>query len=305
MALASGEPAVAARAELLRALALLVEPPGPEHARVAAPMGLASPDEATFTEVFVLQLPPYASIYLGSEGMLGGEARARVGGFWGAVGRDAPAEPDHLAALLGLYARLIDDERERTGAERELVGHGREALLREHLSTWIFGYLDRVRALGAAPWDAWAELLDAALTAELPAVDDGPVPLHLRDAEPLPDPRTEGGDAFLSGLLAPVRSGVILTRRALADASRALGLGLRIGERRYVLEHLLGQEPVAVLRALADEARSQSGEHARRRNSTGPIADFWSGRALATATLLGELGREGADALARAAEAPR
>ena len=47
-------------------------------------------------------------VYLGAEGMLGGAARDRVAGFWRALGLVPPAEPDHLAALLGLAAALAD-----------------------------------------------------------------------------------------------------------------------------------------------------------------------------------------------------
>ncbi|HSD76728.1 MAG TPA: molecular chaperone TorD family protein, partial [Solirubrobacteraceae bacterium] len=98
--------------ELLRALGALCEPPAPGHARLAAELGLpAAPDAAAFTGVLVLQLPPYASPYAGAEGLLGGGARERIAGFWRAVGLVPPAEPDHLAALLGLYAALADDER--------------------------------------------------------------------------------------------------------------------------------------------------------------------------------------------------
>ena len=59
--------------ELFRALAALAEAPGPEHVRLAELLGLPGrPDPVEFTELFVLQLYPYASVYLGPEGMLGG-----------------------------------------------------------------------------------------------------------------------------------------------------------------------------------------------------------------------------------------
>jgi hypothetical protein len=77
--------------ELLRALAALAEPPSEAQERVAPALGLAAPDAAAPTEVFTLQLPPYASVYLGGEGMLGGEARDRVAGFLRALGVTPPA----------------------------------------------------------------------------------------------------------------------------------------------------------------------------------------------------------------------
>src|SRR6266496_675887 len=96
-----------AAAEIFRALGALCEPPEPAHARLAAALGLPPPpDAAAFTEVFVFQLVPYAAPYLSPDGMLGGEAGDRVAGFWRALQLRPPAEPDHLAALLGLYAPL-------------------------------------------------------------------------------------------------------------------------------------------------------------------------------------------------------
>ena len=76
--------------ELLRALAVLCEPPAPEHARVAEVLGLVqTPDGADFAHTFLFQLHPYASVYLGPEGMLGGEARERVAG----LARRGPGAP--------------------------------------------------------------------------------------------------------------------------------------------------------------------------------------------------------------------
>src|SRR5205807_572327 len=91
--------------ELFRALAALAEPPGPEQVRIGAVLGLpGAPDPAQYTEVFLFQLYPYAAVHAGAEGMLGGEAQDRVAGFWRALERTPPAEPDHLTSLLALYA---------------------------------------------------------------------------------------------------------------------------------------------------------------------------------------------------------
>ena len=106
--------------ELFRALAALAEPPdraGVE--RLAAALGLGDlPAASEHTEVFVFQLAPYASVYLGAEGMLGGEARDRVAGFWRALGQAPPAEADHLTLMLALYARLSEFEAGEADAAR-------------------------------------------------------------------------------------------------------------------------------------------------------------------------------------------
>lgn len=306
-------------AELIRGLAVLAEPPTEEHSRLAETLGLdRAPTAADYSEIFLFQLYPYASVHLGPEGMLGGEARARVAGFWRALGYDPPAEPDHLAALLGLYATLAEAEgaggtrrggeaegareaqkgEEPHEAEARLIGEGRRALLHEHLAPWVFPFLDRVSELAGEPYAGWAELLSRVLRAEVEAGSeegrDGPVglPLHLRQAPGLPDPREAGAADFVAGLLAPVRSGIILSRADLAGVASACDVGLRAGERRYALEHLLAQDGERVLTALAGEARRQAELHRSREAWLAASAAFLAGRAKRTAELLDALAGE-------------
>jgi len=269
--------------ELFRALGLLAEPPSPEGETVARALGLEGwpPSPAEYTELFQLNLYPYASVYLGDEGMLGGEARDRVAGFWRALGLVPPAEPDHLAALLGLYA---------TVAEGDAPGEVRRALLWEHLLSWLPAYLVKVRELAPGFYREWAELLGAAFVAEaerLPAEEL--VPLHLRSAAPLADPREEGLDAFLTSLLAPVRSGLVLVRADLARAACGLGLGLRLGERRFALRSLLAQDAAGTLLRLGEEAEGWVDRHRRMPSALAPVTAFWTARAERTAALLTQL----------------
>jgi Nitrate reductase delta subunit len=278
--------------ELVRALAVLAEPPGPEQARLAGVLGLdGGIGDAAYTDVFTLQLYPYASVYAGAEGMLGGAAADRVAGFWSALQRTPPAEPDHLAALLGLYASLAEREAGEADTARRLMWRvGRKALLWEHLASWLFPYLDKLREIGPPCYRSWAALLDETLVTEIGTV--GPpdlLPLHLRLAPPLPDPRRDGAGAFVAGLLAPVRSGIVLTRADLARAAHGLGLGLRMGERRFILEALFAQDATLLLEWLAAEARHAVKRHRRHEHVTGPVASFWARRAEEAAVLLGEL----------------
>lgn len=338
--------------ELIRGLAVLAEPPAEEHARISRALDLpAPPTPPDYSDLFLFQLYPYASVHLGPEGMMGGEARSRVAGFWRALGYDPPGEPDHLAALLGLYAALAEAETRlsaeirrggealrsaetrpdggprRNGgvspsAEARLVRESRRALLHEHLAPWVFAFLARVRELTTGVYGTWAELLEEVLRADVDAdagaqiradvslpqggseslpesgselpVAPAPseLPLHLRSAPPLPDPRDEGAEAFVTGLLAPVRSGAILTRADLARIAAACDVGLRAGERRYALEHLLAQEPTSVLRALGDEAERQGELQEDRIPWLGPTARFHAERATSTARLLRALAEE-------------
>jgi hypothetical protein len=239
----------------------------------------------------VLQLFPYASVYLGSEGMLGGEARDRVAGFWRALRLQPPAEPDHLAVLLSLYASLIEREAAETDpARRALRRESRRALLWEHLLTWLPQYLLRLRRLPAPAYAAWADLLDQALLEEASLLTaPATVPLHFRGVPDLADPREDGGGALLASLLAPARSGFILVRADLAEAARELGLGLRQGERRYVLGALLGQDGPATLAWLARLATSWADGQRGLPAVVAPVTRFWSERAARSAGLLSRL----------------
>lgn len=284
--------------ELVRALAALAEPPHPAHAPIARVLGFPGlPQPAEHTELFLFQLYPFASFHVGPDGMLGGEAADRVAGFWRALGREVPGEPDHLSALLGLYAGLSQAEaRESAGARRILRRESRKALLWEHLLSWLLPYLHAVRDIAPPFYRRWAELLRAALlseAAELGAPDR--LPLHLREAPPLADPRASGGSVFLRELTAPVRTGMLLTRADLARCAGDLGLGRRAGERRFVLKALLSSDPEAALDWLGREAARWRAVHERDRTEARVVSRFWASRAAATHDLLAELTREAAE----------
>lgn len=265
--------------ELLRALGVLCEPPGPQHARIAAALELPVPSAADHTGLLVLQLVPYASVHLGAEGMLGGEAGDRVAGFWRVLGLTPPSEPDHLAALLGLYAALAADEHAAARAARA-------TLLHEHLLSWLDPWLAKLAEIAPPAYAAWGRLLTAALSAEALATlaGDEPLPAHLRAVAPLEPPERAGGQAFLDGLLAPARSGLLLTRADLARAARELGLGGRVAERRYALRNLLGQDAAGTLGWLEGEAARAARRPAAVAGTA--IAAHWSERAAATAAAL-------------------
>lgn len=286
--------------ELLRSLATFVEPPGAETARLAELLELPeSPADWQYAEVFLQQLVPYASVYLGEEGQIGGEARDRIAGFWRALGETPPVEPDHLAVLLSLQAQLAEHAgaAEPGSRERAAWQQARAALLWEHLLSWLPHYLDKLRTVAPPAYRAWADLLLEALAAEaaevrLPAA----LPAHLRDAAALPAP-AQGAEEFLQAVLAPVRAGFLVTRMDLADIAARLGLGLRAGERAYTLRALMAQDAAAVLAALGELAAAT----ARRDGELPPVIDaFWRQRAAASAALLDEAaGRARHDETAR------
>ena len=294
--------------ELLRALATLCERPDPGHERIARALELPGDLEpSAYTDLFTLQLYPYASVYLGAEGMLGGDACDRVAGFWRALGAVPPVEPDHLATLLALYAGLRERaESEDSAQRRATLEHASAALLWEHVLPWVPLYARKAAAISRSEgYRAWARMLEGALA----ALVDGDLgiaqrPLHLRAAPDLSDPRSEGLDAFVTAVLAPVRSGYILVRDDFRRASRELGLGLRHGERRFVLKALLAQDHVAILAWMAAEARAAAGDYRAAASLPPSIAAFWIERATATAEMLGELAATATTGMFSPAAAP-
>lgn len=270
--------------ELLRALAVLSEPPEPGHRPLARALGLGvPPSEAVYTDLFVFQLYPYASVYLGDDGRMGGEARDRIAGFWRALGETPPAEPDHLAVLLALLARLAeleDGARGRVPARR--WRHARRVLLWEHLLSWVPAYLGAVAPLAPPYYGRWAALLLRCLRREAGrgAPSSAPQPRN-RPWRRTPDPSVP--ETWIARLLAPGQSGVILARDHLRRAARELGLVARVGERRFVLEQLASRGGPVVLHWLGREARKQAAAHRRCRRWLGEPALRWQLRAESTA----------------------
>ena len=274
--------------EVFRALGALCEPPDPAHAGLAGALGLpVPPDAATFTDVFVFQLVPYAAPYLSPDGMLGGEAADRVAGFWRALQLTPPAEPDHLAALLGLYAALGERENaeirpDRAGAWRE----ARRALLWEHLLTWVPAYTHAMSAVSAGFHAAWARLLLEALLAEARVLTPPPSPpLHLRHVPELPG----AGPDLVRALLAPARSGLLITRNDLMAAAAATGLSARADGREFTLRTLLDSDQSAISAWLAGHAAGWAKRHRADDASLPRIAEHWLGRAQASVCVLQQL----------------
>jgi TorA maturation chaperone TorD len=277
----STSPSLAERADLVRALGSFAERPTDELRTVASALGLPVPSAADYTDLFINQLVPYASVYLGSEGGIGGEARDTIAGFWRAVGLTPPAEPDHLAALLGLWASLA----EATGddADGALREHAVGALVWEHLASWLPPYLMRVTEVGTPAYVAWSGMLASLVATTAAATGLTHVQMHLSVEASVP---TEPDDV-VPFLLTPVRSGLILTRADINRAASDLGLGIRIGERAYALSALIDQDADAVFRWVDSEAGRQA---ERLADAAGPVIvlDRWRARIAGARAFLAE-----------------
>jgi TorA maturation chaperone TorD len=284
-------------ADLIRALGVLAEAPTQDHAALSEALGLGPvPPASEYADLFVFNVYPYASVHLGAEGQLGGEARSRVAGFWNALGVEVPAEPDHLTSLLGLFAGLTERAQvEEEESRRMLLEQAVAACLFEHLLPWTGTFLRAARTHGSAYYSQWADLLSTALTAattRLQLEESSRLPVHLAATEAIRLPGETGGSAFLEQLLAPVRTGMVISRQDMARLGRDVGLGARIGERRYMLEAYLGQDPHGTLEWMTAHAESWT----ERPDEHLPLLrEFWETRALSAVTVLRDASLQAAD----------
>ena len=261
---------------------------------MAEALGLGEPPAAAdHDDLFTFQLYPYASVYLGAEGMLGGEARDRVAGFWRALGQTPPAEPDHLSVLLALYARL--GELEAAAGEPEAAErwrHARKALLWEHLASWLPAYLAKLsRAgvlavlppLGRAARRGAGERGGRAGAAGEPAAPpargaaDGRPPRRAtpRRSSPPSSPRCAAGSSSSAPTSTAPPASWSWARASASGSSSSAPSSART--------------PSATLRWLAAEAGRWAGLHRAQPEAFAPVATFWTDRAQAAATLLAEL----------------
>jgi TorA maturation chaperone TorD len=276
--------------DLMKALGELAEAPGPEQIRTARMLGLpGEPIRAEYTDLFVVQLYPYASVYLSAGGQLGGEVQEHIGGFWRILRQPVPRDPDHVATLFSTYAQLTQRVENRSEPYlQDLARQMRHAFLWEHIISWILPFTARVRELGSATYRGWATLVLDALESEANhAGQPALLPLHLRKAPALPVNPTP--NELIDTLFTPARSGVILTRADITRCARDLGVQIRVAERRYTLTTLFAQEPERVPQWLAMEARRQADQIHGVAAPFRMIAEHWEQRALATARLIGNV----------------
>lgn len=283
--------------ELLRTLGALLESPAEGSTHLQALVDVLDlgplPSAAEHTDLFQFQLYPYASVYLGEEGMLGGEARDRIAGFWRVLDLDPPTECDHLTLMLSYLAEL--DERQRNAPPEQQARwlHLHTTFLHEHLLTWLGPWLDRLRDVAPPFYRQWADLLEDTLSAVAgEARPTATLPEFMGRTPGLADPRLEGLEAFLDALLAPSRSGLLLLRDDLRRAARQLELGIRLAERKYVLKTLLMQNSAATLAWLSEEARGWASRHRQHHLPSPDVNRHWEQRAAHSARLLKELADE-------------
>ncbi len=257
---------------------------------LSAALGVVGVTPADLYQLFVKELPPFASIYLSSEGNIGGESRSVIAGFYSALGIPTPSDPDHLASLLRLLSGILSKEAELSSAGWDAVDQGRLAsvsrarsvLVNDHLATWLPAYLLRAKEVAPRPLMGWV-----LCALDLISVMVG----ECQDAPPVPQEPygnyvpPNSSEELISWITTPSRSGIIVTHWDISNIAESLGLALRIGRKRFVLEELWGQagtEVVGFIEAMAVHQVKLFDEY----SGDLPSLQAWSAKAVGTMQLL-------------------
>lgn len=292
--------------DLMRALGAVMTTPDAAVARLATTLELpATPTPSEHTFVFESQLSPLASIYLSADGEPGGETRDRIAGYWRAVGRTPPPDPDHLSQMLVFYADLLEQERlESDESRRHAVGRLRKSFLWEQLLTWLPAYLTKIDLIAPRPYRRWAQLVDQVIAREAWRTGAlSSIPATLQRLRDLREPAIGDLDGLFTYLTAPARCGLVLAPIDLGRAADELHAPAPGGGVRPGLQALFAIRASALLPWLATEARRWETRHERNRDLLPALSDHWMRRSRATRTLLIGWAR-GAEAPAATAEQP-
>jgi TorA maturation chaperone TorD len=245
------------------------EPEGAGIESTAGTAGTVAQLRAEWTRIFVLNVPPYESLFVDDPPMLNTEATQRVADAYRRLGRRPAAgsrvgAPDHLGVELELLGQLAAEEARALGECDE----GRASRLRAEQADFLHAHplrwgpvacLAVERCAGDPPagfpgFGALARLCREFLLAEGESLggtgDEG---RRTKDegrrtenqGRTTQDARRETRDerspdlaAAARHLAAPARSGVFLSRQDLARLARRLGLPGRLGDRADAIRDL-------------------------------------------------------------------
>jgi TorA maturation chaperone TorD len=235
----------------------------------------ATPEAAArFTDVLVLNVHPFASVYLDADGALHAGRAAFTRDVLRALGlrvhEREGVSADHVSVALDALAALLEREADAVDAadagdavDAARARHAQRTVLAEHLLPWAPLFLGAVERIDDGLYRAAARMVRTTLgrhAARLAELNIAPPPTAAKtdpaeeaagdrapadDAAPPPaaEPSTkdEGAEDVedpLAWLAAPARCGMFLARDDVAALAARAGLPARIGGRRFVLREL-------------------------------------------------------------------
>lgn len=265
--------------------------------------------------LFGYELFPYAGVFLGEGGLVGGVAVTDVvRQAYAALGLGCPDDPspDHLGQMLRLMAVLLDAELDAAAhdatADIRVVQAWQRRVLDQALLPWMpplyAASVDQPRSL----WTATVEMAVAVAgdhRADLPSLgvastDDNEAPIEgsadALDFDALLADRRTGLRTLASALVTPRRSGVYLARRDIEGIAQRSDVPRGFGGRCDMLERVLrsaaeyGALPRVTeqLQALLTQRDQALATLSAQRGLAAQIAP-WRARVRATQDMLGKV----------------
>lgn len=188
-------------------------------------------------QVFGTAVPPYASVFLSAEGLLGGDVTDGVRQTYARIGFPAgrsDVEPDHAGVLCAAMAFLCGAEADaqRDGQPVDGLQARQRELLAAHLAPWADLLETAVGRQGVAEATELVGLLADLVYSQ---VDRPRAPAAPPD---LLDDARAGLKAVSAFLLVPARSGVWLSLHDIQRIAANAGLSCGFGRRVQMMESL-------------------------------------------------------------------
>jgi hypothetical protein len=283
----------------------------PEFAALLADRPAASEDSwsADHYAVFGVNIFPFESCFLGSDGLVGGVFANQVEAVYHQHGFDSPQadSPDHIGVQMGYLAWLSECEslawQAGDSADALRWQEAQKRFLEDHLLRWLITCTQAIREHGHPLYSAAAEMTLALVMDHRAGANDDllapPFEFGLPESPLALDDEKTGLWEIAGHLLLPAHSGMFLSREAISQMGRQHGVPRGFGDRRTMLVNLMesaagyGQlEAVAAsLIAIAD-GFAAAYEAARSAPAPLPaIASVWQARLSATRLILEKLGQ--------------
>jgi len=201
--------------------------------------------EAERYRVFGLNVYPYAGVFLGADGLMGGTEAEASAAFYARVKWDAPShDADHIGMQLGVLAWL-------TGAEADALADGKpgqqariQALRRDVLDRRVLTWLPMLaRAVASQESRVYERVIGLALDlaaedrAELGEGESRPAFVLPTPPDVLADPKTSLRD-IASVLMTPAWAGVYLSREDVGRLARRHHLPSGFTDRKTLLHNV-------------------------------------------------------------------
>lgn len=202
---------------------------------------------ATHQTLFGFNIHPHESIFLGTDGLLGGEITGRVQETYGEIGYGLADEADHIGRELDALAFLCAAESEawednvvymaQQAREKQLI------LLQNHLLRWVWPFTQALKAHSDPFYQTVATLLFDVIvvhagqlfeTLEAPTAD-----FALPEAPAILENEKTSLKDIAQYLVTPAYSGLYLSRDMIGQLGRAFELPRGFGGREQMLTNLM------------------------------------------------------------------